>query len=73
MLYNELMKQHGRGPDNTRLERISDHAIMGFNRLRINDLSEGGDQPLKRSNISVIANAEIYNYIALKDKYGFKF
>ena len=73
MIWNELKKQHGRGPDNTKLERISSNAILGFNRLRIVDTSEAGDQPLKRGSVSVIANAEIYNYQALKDKYGFKF
>jgi len=28
---------------------------------------------LKRGNITVIANAEIYNYKELKEKYGFTF
>ena len=46
---------------------------MGFQRLRINDVSENGDQPLKRGNITVIANAEIYNYKEIKQKYGFVF
>jgi len=41
--------------------------------LRINDTSVAGDQPLRRGNISVCANAEIYNYKELKEKYGFKF
>ena len=40
--------------------------------MRINDLSEAGDQPFIKGNISVIANAEIYNYQHLKDKYGFQ-
>jgi asparagine synthase (glutamine-hydrolysing) len=37
------------------------------------DTSEAGDQPLKKGNVSVIANAEIYNYKDLKEKYGFEF
>jgi asparagine synthase (glutamine-hydrolysing) len=37
------------------------------------DTSEAGDQPLRRGKVSVIANAEIYNYKELKDKYGFEF
>jgi len=52
---------------------MSQQLILGFQRLRINDTSEAGDQPLVRGNISVIANAEIYNYEAIKAKYGFKF
>ena len=28
---------------------------------------------MKRGNITVIANAEIYNYKDIKEKYGFKF
>ena len=52
---------------------MSQQLILGFQRLRINDTSKDGDQPLKKGNISVIANAEIYNYEAIKAKYGFKF
>lgn len=36
-------------------------------------MSEAGDQPLRKGKITVIANAEIYNYKALKEKYGFTF
>jgi len=32
-----------RGPDNTYLERIDNNIILGFNRLRINDITEVGD------------------------------
>jgi asparagine synthase (glutamine-hydrolysing) len=55
------------------LQRISDNLILGFQRLRICDTSAAGDQPLRRGKISVIANAEIYNYKQLKEKYGFNF
>ena len=72
-LWNSLFRQNGRGPDNMQLEKLSEQMVLGFNRLRINDLTEGGDQPLKMGNISVIANAEIYNYEAIKAKYGFEF
>jgi asparagine synthase (glutamine-hydrolysing) len=44
---------------------------MGFQRLRIVDASPAGDQPLRKGNISVIANAEIYNFKDIKEKYGF--
>lgn len=72
-LWNNLYTLKGRGPDNMQLKRISDNLILGFQRLRICDTSAAGDQPLQRGKISVIANAEIYNYQALKEKYGFKF
>jgi asparagine synthase (glutamine-hydrolysing) len=55
------------------LQRISENLILGFQRLRICDTSAAGDQPLRRGKISVIANAEIYNYKALREKYGFNF
>ena len=72
-LWNNLFRTNGRGPDNMQLDRVSEQMVLGFNRLRINDVSENGDQPLKMGNVSVIANAEIYNYEALKAKYGFEF
>ena len=72
-LWNNLFRTVCRGPDNMQLDRVSEKLVVGFNRLRINDLSSAGDQPLKMGNVTVIANAEIYNYEALKDKYGFDF
>ena len=55
------------------LKKISDKLILGFQRLRIVDTSEAGDQPLQKGKVSVICNGEIYNFRALKDKYGFQF
>ena len=55
------------------LKSLSDNVIFGFQRLRINDTSEQGDQPLIKNHISVIANAEIYNYKDIKAKYNFEF
>ena len=55
------------------LKKVSPSLILGFQRLRICDVSEAGDQPLVMGNISVIANAEIYNFRDLKEKYGFEF
>ena len=63
----------GRGPDNTTLSRVSNRLVLGFQRLRIVDTSVAGDQPMIRGNISLIANAEIYNFEAIKAKYGFEF
>lgn len=55
------------------LKQIAKDVIFGFQRLRINDTSEGGDQPLVRGGVSVICNGEIYNYLDIKEKYGFEF
>lgn len=48
------------------MKRIDENIIMGFNRLRIMDITKKGDQPLIKNNIYLIANAEIYNYDILK-------
>ena len=72
-LWNSLHSLKGRGPENTNLMQVSENLVLGFQRLRINDVSESGDQPLHRGKVSVIANAEIYNYEDLKRKYGFNF
>lgn len=55
------------------LKQIAKNVIFGFQRLRINDMSEAADQPLTRGKVSVICNGEIYNFAELKEKYGFKF
>jgi asparagine synthase (glutamine-hydrolysing) len=67
------MRIKGRGPDNTALKQISPHLILGFQRLCINDLSDAGNQPLQKGNISAICNGEIYNFAELKAKYNFDF
>jgi asparagine synthetase B (glutamine-hydrolysing) len=72
MLQDKLYKQMGRGPDNMKLEQVGKDLVFGFNRLRINDLSEAADQPLKKGAVSVICNGEIYNHEKLIEKYGFK-
>jgi asparagine synthase (glutamine-hydrolysing) len=63
----------GRGPDNMALQKVSDRLVLGFQRLRIVDTSVAGDQPLRKGAVSVIANAEIYNFEKIKAKYGFEF
>lgn len=70
-LWNSLYKIKGRGPDSMKLEEVSKGCIFGFQRLRINDVSEAGDQPIRRGKLSVICNGEIYNYHDLQAKYNF--
>ena len=77
--YN-LLKEYGnrcnhRGPDKTTDINIhlDDYSLfMMFHRLAINGLSELGDQPICKNNISVICNGEIYNYKELASKYHIK-
>ena len=72
-LWNSLYTIKGRGPDNMQLKQIGDNLVLGFQRLRINDCSSAGDQPLHKGKISVACNGEIYNFKDLKEKYDFKF
>lgn len=58
-----------RGPDGRGRYACRDLA-MAHNRLAIIDLA-GGDQPLGDGNgVSLIANAEIYNYVEVRDAFG---
>ena len=51
-----------RGPDGQSIAKIDDYAIVGHNRLAINDI-ENGEQPfVYDKNIIVSVNGEIYNY-----------
>ena len=65
-----------RGPDNTqykveKLHNVNDENVfMGFHRLKINGLEESGNQPMKRNNLTLICNGEIYNYKELIEKYS---
>lgn len=61
-----------RGPDGHR--EIRNHIVtLGFHRLRINDLTEAGDQPMTDGfvpNAFAVCNGEIYNHLALKTQYN---
>ena len=73
-LVNESNKTTHRGPDNTQHMVIQDTMFLCFHRLRINDTSDKGDQPLIHPddrNIILICNGEIYNYHTLKEKHEF--
>ncbi|MBI2252250.1 MAG: asparagine synthase (glutamine-hydrolyzing) [Armatimonadetes bacterium] len=63
--------QKHRGPDAGGYYE-GDNISLGHCRLKILDLTEAGNQPmtLKRKDIWVIFNGEIYNYIELKEKLG---
>ena len=72
--FSEYMKQLShRGPDASDYMRIDNDAVMGFTRLRINDLSENGMQPMSNEDDSVfmICNGEIFNHKEVIDKHNF--
>jgi asparagine synthase (glutamine-hydrolysing) len=56
-----------RGPDNSAFYK-NDNLYLGHTRLSINDLSIEANQPFedKDTNIIVVFNGEIYNYISLQ-------
>ena len=73
--YDELIKEGQkivhRGPDNTTILKENNYFMM-FHRLAINGLSELGNQPMilnTHPNIILMANAEIYNFKDLANKY----
>ena len=76
MLKDEANKIKYRGPDNTTFKLINSRILLGFHRLRINDLSNDGDQPLilknRTNTLYLICNGEIYNHIQLANKYNIK-
>ena len=57
-----------RGPDEQRIETLSDIAI-GFSRLAIIDIV-GGSQPMISDDgtVTIALNGEIYNYVELREK-----
>ena len=61
-----------RGPDAADSVEV-DNVFMGFTRLRINDLSDNGMQPMwsPDGTVVLICNGEIFNQKELIQKYGF--
>lgn len=70
--FNDLLDlSQQRGPDQQGLWR-GVHCQLGFNRLSILDVSEQGNQPMlsPSGDYAMVFNGEVYNYKALKAKYG---
>jgi asparagine synthase (glutamine-hydrolysing) len=58
---------HSRGPDAGDLWISPDGRVgLGHRRLAIIDLSEGGAQPMRRGDLVIVFNGEIYNYRELR-------
>lgn len=66
--YKSAMNCRHRGPDCTETYYSKD-IFMAFHRLKINDVSNMGNQPMKIKNTVMICNGEIYNYKALCEEY----
>jgi asparagine synthase (glutamine-hydrolysing) len=74
LITKEAMKIKSRGPDNTVTRIINNNFIM-FHRLKINDISDNGNQPIIHPNdynLILICNGEIYNHKSLIETYNFK-
>lgn len=79
---NEIIEQmmdtiHHRGPDSGGYH-VADHAVLGFRRLTIIDLSDAGNQPLfdETGRYTLTFNGEIYNHKDIRaelEAKGYKF
>ena len=64
-LKNYADKSNARGPDNSISKVINDKIFLRFHRLKINDTSDLGNQPITHpndANLTLICNGEIYNF-----------
>lgn len=58
-----------RGPDNRTYLKLSENVAFCFHRLKINDLSDDGNQPIIYEDTAIICNGEIYNSEELKSEF----
>ena len=65
-----LLQSKNRGPDHTGYYSNKKNLQFGFNRLKIIDLTENGNQPIfsQDKRFLMVFNGEIYNYIEIKKK-----
>lgn len=71
--YVDFMKMKHRGPDSSKYGIIDNKVIIGHHRLAINGIGGDGEQPMYRDGVYLIANAEIYNWGEIYNKFGNKF
>ena len=67
---DRIEKLEHRGPDSTIWCRPSNNIFLGFTRLRINDTSTAGEQPMIRDTSTFICNGEIYNHSILQKEHN---
>ena len=75
VLTKKAMLSKMRGPDNTVSRMVDENKYLVFHRLCINDLTDGGNQPLNHPEdlgLTLICNGEIYNYKELAADNDFK-
>lgn len=70
---SEFQKIKYRGPDNSIYADFQENGWMGFHRLKIMDVSDDGNQPMRVGNIHLVCNGEIYNYPELREDYESKY
>lgn len=71
--YNNILKNSltHRGPDD--FSTFNDEYVsMQFNRLKVNDLSDSGNQPFVYNDCVLICNGEIFNHKDIEQHYSFK-
>jgi asparagine synthase (glutamine-hydrolysing) len=66
-IFRMLKEMRHRGPDDKGTWE-DEWLTLGHNRLSIIDLSEAGHQPMKRGDLLIVYNGEIYNYSELKEE-----
>ena len=73
LFFSDFMRLKNRGPDNTKLEIIDNHTMIGFHRLAIMDLSADSNQPYvfesDNRKVYFVCNGEIYNYKELIEQF----
>lgn len=76
-LYESFLKLSHRGPDHSIFEvykSVNANTVVGFHRLAIVNSSAYGNQPFviedDERRVVFVCNGEIYNWKALRDKYG---
>lgn len=57
-----------RGPDHTSIS-YDDKAFMCFQRLKVNDLSDAGNQPMLLNDTFLLCNGEIYNHKDIEEQF----
>lgn len=57
-----------RGPDQTTVIE-NENFMCCFHRLKINDISDNGNQPFYKNEVYVICNGEIYNHLEINQRY----
>jgi len=73
ILNNSIKQIKHRGPDVSTIISNKEGEVMGFHRLRINGMNGLSNQPMTINGTTyLLCNGEIYNHMALQEKYNIK-